>query len=102
MKRSDEYTKLIEQLKDSITSSINIASNLVEQSKKDGLSKEEINKLIIKQMNREDVRETCSLTKFYYYLLNDFLNQTGAADVEYVENRGWLNYSRNVLMLAGK
>jgi hypothetical protein len=87
VKLSGEYMQLIEQLKNSFSSSTDTALSLVEQAKRDGLSKEQLNEFIIKQMSGEDIRETCSLAKMLYYMLNDFLHQT-AADVEHDESMG--------------
>jgi PsbP-like protein len=43
-KRSEEYSKLLEELRNSFVSAANMAVKLYEQGKKDGLSKEEIRK----------------------------------------------------------
>ncbi|MGH9974664.1 MAG: hypothetical protein ACRD8Z_02345 [Nitrososphaeraceae archaeon] len=43
-KRSEEYSKLLEELKNSFVSAANMTVKLYEQGKKDGLSNEEIRK----------------------------------------------------------
>ncbi|NAL78056.1 hypothetical protein DYY65_07385 [Nitrososphaera sp. AFS] len=69
-----EYIGLIRQLKYSFSNSIDIASKIVEQSKKVGLSGKEFRKSIVEQM---DIIQVCGLTQMLSLMLKEFLLEQG-------------------------